>query len=680
MVYKKKNFGLYYMGAPQSKNSRKVSESQDIDDSVDTKTPRMIVDDNGFIVFANTPLQTLAGFPESEHVKGKRLIDILYFDNPEEAFRSSWVFSQEEGESSNVLAGLSSGSHRVFFEHTQNDATLQFDWIETPNQKQYLIISAQEEDSDLTNRAIEIAGRKTAHSNFPDDIETLRHVMALSHDMAVIVDVNGQISNANSNLIKSLGVSKDLIDDYNFLNLIDDQDRINTRVCLQRLVQADNPHPIEFECHMNCYGSKSIRVDWKAKKIGDQIYCVGRDVSALRTHEEKLGHQQQQLIEAEAIGHMGHWHWVVGKDVIEWSDEIYRIFGVTRSDFVSSLENINKAIHKDDVERVMQAFQRSMIQQNTFDMDFRIRRPDDKKALRYIRCQGRCELDSTGEVTALFGIMQDITERTLKEHDLRDAKESAERAYAAKSQFLANMSHELRTPLNAIIGFSEMMEKQLLGPIGTDRYFDYIKGIRESGEHLLDLISDILDMSKIEAGKYSLTPERMSITKVIQLAVHMMEGRALETDVKITMQVPPEDSMMVADRRALMQVVLNLLSNAVKFSHDGGKVHIACMESKNTYSITVSDEGIGIPAHKLQAVLRPFEQAASHYTRDHEGSGLGLAITKNLVELHGGSIDIESTVNVGTTVTIRIPDDVTKALSAETEVTPHTKKKRAANQ
>lgn len=684
MVYSKKGF-WYPMTASQSQNSARSPESQDqepqdIEDSADAKTPRMIVDDSGFIVFANTSLHVLAGLPEDESAKGKRLIDILYFDNPEDAFHSSWIFNQEETEDSNILAGLSSGSHHVFFENTQQDATLQFDWIETPNQKKYLVISADEEDTNLTNRAIEIASLKSAQNNFPDDLETLRHVMELSRDMIVIVDANGQIFNANDNLMKSLGISKDLVDDYNFLNLIHDQDRINVRVCLQRLGQTDNAHSIEFECHMNCYGSKSIRVDWKAKKISDQIYCVGRDVSALRTHEEKLGHQQQQLIEAEAIGHMGHWHWVVGKDVIEWSDEIYRIFGVTRSDFVSSLENINKAIHKDDVERVMQAFQRSMIQQNTFDMDFRIKRPGDKDEMRYIRCQGRCELDSTGEVTALFGIMQDITERTLKEHDLRDAKESVERAYAAKSQFLANMSHELRTPLNAIIGFSEMMEKQLLGPIGTERYFDYIKGIRESGEHLLDLISDILDMSKIEAGKYSLNPERMSITKVIQLAVHMMEGRALETDVKITMQVPSEGSMMVADRRALMQVILNLLSNAVKFSHNGGKVHIACTESKNAYSITVSDEGIGIPAHKLQAVLRPFEQAASHYTRDHEGSGLGLAITKDLIELHGGSIDIESAVNMGTTVTIQVPSDVTKALSKKSPETSNAKNKIAANQ
>src|SRR5690606_36209740 len=117
--------------------------------------------------------------------------------------------------------------------------------------------------------------------------------------------------------------------------------------------------------------------------------------------------------------------------------------------------------------------------------------------IRYIRCQGRCELDHEDRVTSLFGIMQDITERTLYERELYEAKEAAERAYAAKSQFLANMSHELRTPLNAIIGFSEMMQRQLLGPIGTERYLDYITGIRESGEHLLDLISDILDMSKI---------------------------------------------------------------------------------------------------------------------------------------------------------------------------------------
>jgi len=304
--------------------------------------------------------------------------------------------------------------------------------------------------------------------------------------------------------------------------------------------------------------------------------------------------------------------------------------------------------------RIMQAFQRALIEQNTYEMDFRVTRPDGET--RYIRCEGRCEQDENGEVIALFGIMQDMTEHTRRERELREAKESAERAYAAKSQFLANMSHELRTPLNAIIGFSEMMQRQLLGPIGTERYLDYIDGIRQSGEHLLDLISDILDMSKIEAGKYHLDVEEMNITKTTRLAVNMVEARARDACVDLTLDEIRDDLVITADRRAVLQMTLNLLSNAVKFTEPGGSVRVSLKSDDNDHVILrVADTGIGIPANMLHVIARPFEQAANHYTRSHEGSGLGLAITKELAEMHGGHLHIESEVGKGTTVTITLP-------------------------
>jgi two-component system cell cycle sensor histidine kinase PleC len=292
-------------------------------------------------------------------------------------------------------------------------------------------------------------------------------------------------------------------------------------------------------------------------------------------------------------------------------------------------------------------------------MEFRIIRPDGK--MRFIQLQGRCETDEDGDIMALFGIMQDITERVQYERELKDAKEQAERAYAAKSQFLANMSHELRTPLNAIIGFSEMMQRQLLGPIGTPKYLDYINGIRESGEHLLDLISDILDMSKIEAGKYQLDVETFNLIKVLRLGAHMIEGRALDAEVKVITDIKSDEAIdITADRRAVMQMVLNLLSNAVKFTEAGGQVRIECERKPDFVAFKITDTGIGIPANKLQYVTQPFEQAANQFTRNHEGSGLGLAITKELAELHGGSIQIESQLGVGTAVTIRLPYDCSK--------------------
>ena len=315
-------------------------------------------------------------------------------------------------------------------------------------------------------------------------------------------------------------------------------------------------------------------------------------------------------------------------------------------------------IHRQDSGRMMQVFQRAIIEQNNYDMDFRITRPDGE--VRFIHCEGRCETDKDDDVIALYGIMQDVTDTTKREIDLRQAKESVERAYNAKSQFLANMSHELRTPLNAVIGFSEMMERQLLGPIGTEKYLEYIAGIRQSGEHLLDLISDILDMSKIEAGKYELSVEKFNIAKVIRMAAHMMEGRALDAEIKINIEIENEELNIVADRRAVMQMILNLLSNAVKFSKNGSSICVNLIEYQEHLLIKVADKGIGIPANKLANITMPFEQAETDYTREYEGSGLGLAITKDLAEIHGGSIHIDSTIDVGTTVTIKLPYQVKK--------------------
>ncbi|MEM7618523.1 MAG: HAMP domain-containing sensor histidine kinase, partial [Pseudomonadota bacterium] len=215
---------------------------------------------------------------------------------------------------------------------------------------------------------------------------------------------------------------------------------------------------------------------------------------------------------------------------------------------------------------------------------------------------------------------------------------------------------------NAIIGFSEMMQRQLLGPIGTEKYLEYIAGIRDSGEHLLDLISDILDMSKIEAGKYELDLEKVNIHKSLGMALHMMEGRALEAGVKITSEgVQNKKLSIIADRRAFMQIMLNLLSNAVKFSNEKSEIRIEAYEREDYLSLKVIDQGIGIPAHKLSQITMPFEQASSSYTRDHEGSGLGLAITKELIEMHGGALRIDSVVDEGTTVTVRLPYDAFKA-------------------
>ncbi|MGB6661864.1 MAG: ATP-binding protein, partial [Xanthobacteraceae bacterium] len=230
-----------------------------------------------------------------------------------------------------------------------------------------------------------------------------------------------------------------------------------------------------------------------------------------------------------------------------------------------------------------------------------------------------------------------------------DEKNRAEDANAAKSKFLANMSHELRTPLNAIIGFSEIMESAMFGPLGADKYTEYSRDIRESGEYLLDVINDILDMSKIEAGGIRLAPEAVAVEPILADCQRVVSTRAGEKHLNLSVEIEP-GLVVNADRRALKQIALNLLSNAVKFTPEGGAVAVYGRERGGTVTIAIKDNGIGIPKIALRKLGRPFEQVEGQLTKKYQGSGLGLAIAKSLVELHGGDMRIRSTLGAGTVV------------------------------
>ncbi len=235
-----------------------------------------------------------------------------------------------------------------------------------------------------------------------------------------------------------------------------------------------------------------------------------------------------------------------------------------------------------------------------------------------------------------------------------EEKTRAEEANQAKSKFLANMSHELRTPLNAIIGFSEIMESAMFGPLGAAKYTEYSRDIRESGEYLLDVINDILDMSKIEAGGIRLTPEIVELEPILADCLRVVSTRAGEKHLTLNAEIDPGIHLH-ADRRAVKQIALNLLSNAVKFTPDGGAVTMRGRQRGGKITVAIADNGIGIPKEALRKLGRPFEQVESQLTKRHQGSGLGLAIAKSLADLHGGAMRICSTLGKGTTVVVRLP-------------------------
>jgi two-component system cell cycle sensor histidine kinase PleC len=216
------------------------------------------------------------------------------------------------------------------------------------------------------------------------------------------------------------------------------------------------------------------------------------------------------------------------------------------------------------------------------------------------------------------------------------------------------MSHELRTPLNAIIGFSEIMESGMFGALGSDKYLEYCQDIMDSGRYLLEVINDILDMSKIEAGRVRLQVEDVKLDDLVAEVMRVMSVKADEKRLQIESEISAGLAMR-GDRRAVKQILLNLLSNAIKFTQEGGRIAVRARISRNSALILIEDSGIGIPKAALAKLGRPFEQVESHFTKTHKGSGLGLAIAKSLAELHGGAMRIRSAEGIGTAVIVRLP-------------------------
>ncbi len=390
------------------------------------------------------------------------------------------------------------------------------------------------------------------------------------------------------------------------------------------------------------------------------VLALLNQFTAAMRHQRKRALEaiHRKLQKALDIGKLGNWEWSIDGRVSIPSKNAFSILGVAHEKLRPGFKGFFEHVHPEDRAAVKEAFERTIEQHMAYNIYHRIITSDG--VVRHIHSQGEVENDPNGRACRVLGVMQDVTEFT-------EAKIAAEAASEAKSSFVSNMSHELRTPLNAILGFSEVMKLEMYGPLGDPLYREYAADIHSSGKHLLAMVNDILNFSRLEAGKTELIESHaISIDKLLDKCARWMDVQASKAGVTLSVNVAAGTPALRGDEDLLTRAVLNLLSNAVKFTPAGGRIELRGKENDaGGLTISIRDTGKGMRADQITHIGEPFLQFDETLRRKYNGTGLGLLITKQLVELHGGKLEVQSMPDVGTAVSINMPPErsVRKVLS-----------------
>lgn len=421
---------------------------------------------------------------------------------------------------------------------------------------------------------------------------------------------------------------------------------MNVRARIYGCARDDRLVPLEISILKHPDGGQSI------------FTAICRDASRRVDAEEKIRKSEARLAQAQHMASLGNWEWNLETNELIWSDEIYHILGLEEGGSVVSRETFLDRVHPDDRDLVRDTFQNGAQDAAPVSIRHRIITPDgvEKVVSELIEA----DQNSDGEISIVRGTLQDITTAWLREMDLLHQTRKAEEANEVKGQFLTTMSHELRTPLNAIVGLGEVLELSLQNQDVKQRDLRNIGLIRESGDHLLSLVEDVLDVSRIEQGSLDFMPEAVSGDALIATCTGMVAEKAAEKNIEIATEVQDDLPVVSLDPRSSRQILLNLLTNAIKFSKPDGKVWLRMKYDQTSITWEVEDEGVGISKEDIEKVFEPFTQRDMSTTRNHEGIGLGLTIVKSLVEMQGGSIRLKSDPGVGTCISVTFPLSVSR--------------------
>ena len=497
---------------------------------------------------------------------------------------------------------------------------------------------------DVTQQVLAEAAREKAQAQY-------RLMTEESGDIIILYSIKRELLFVSNALERITGRTADEIRDGGYKNFIHPEDAREAAKMIDRPLVADvivvcwrflhrDGHYIWLET--------TLRTAYDAAGHATNVISVSRDVSARveAERERRKADEIYRVMTTEASDVII----LFGPDrrILFASEALSRVMGRT----IAEIENGGwlNFVHPDDIAPLQQ-IELPPRQREEMRVSYRLKHRDGHYV--WLEVSTRARYDADGIYLGYISVARDVSARKAQEQEAQAARERAEAANKAKSQFLANMSHELRTPLNAIIGFADLMKSAAFGPLENPRYETYSGLIYDSGQLLLDLITDMLDMAKIEAGKMEMNLERVDLSETVADVARLLDDRAKSAGVNIGIDLERKASL-IADRRAVKQIVINLLSNAIKFTPPGGTVKIAAVRDTSFARITVSDTGIGIPQSEIARLGQPFEQVCGDPMLAKAGTGLGLALVRALAEKHGGALTIRSAEGEGTEVTVTL--------------------------
>ncbi len=433
-------------------------------------------------------------------------------------------------------------------------------------------------------------------------------------------------------------------------------------------------HPDQSIHFLKGYGLVVRDIDGSPQKM----IGVNFDISARKQAELQLQKTSDRLALALSSGAIGYWEWDIEQNSLAWDAQMYKLYGgAEATNSRMAYETWANTIHPDDHKATETLLQEAVLGLTDYDCEFRVIHPDH--SIHFIKAYGKVEKNAQGKAQSMIGVNFDISDRKQSESQLKLANQELLRATKLKDEFLATMSHELRTPLNSILGLSESLKDEILGSI-NDKQLKALSIVESSGEHLLSLINDILDLSKISTGMMTLDMASVQVQNLCDTSLLFVKQQAFNKRIQIHSNIPAHINNINIDERRIKQVLINLLTNAVKFTPNEGKVNLfVAIGSGDTWQgeakipqriktinsptilFQVVDTGIGINSRDLKILFQPFVQVDSALNRQYEGTGLGLALVKQIVELHGGQVMVDSEVGQGSSFTVALPYEMSQS-------------------